>query len=68
MTMNLSPRQLQVMRLICEGQRDKEIAARLCISIFTVRFHAGRAMRKLGASNIQNAAFLFGIITKEDCQ
>lgn len=54
----LSPRQLQVLADVARGYRDKEIADRLGISIFTVRDHAARAAEKLGASNRENMVWL----------
>lgn len=57
--MTLSPRQIEVMRLICHGQRDKEIASRLDISVHSVRKHAFAAIEKLRASNRENAVFIF---------
>lgn len=57
--MTLSPRQREIMLLICDGRRDKEIAARLGISLFTVREHASVAVKKLGASNRESAVFKF---------
>ena len=43
----LTPRQLQVLRLMAEGRSRKEIAAIVEISIRTVEFHKGELMRRL---------------------
>jgi DNA-binding NarL/FixJ family response regulator len=56
--MTLSPRQLQVLRLIADGQRDKDISSRLNIAIGVVRKHATRAMHKLSASNRCNMVWI----------
>ncbi len=44
----LSPRESEVMSMILEGRRLKEIAARLDISVKTVTTHRSRLLRKLG--------------------
>jgi DNA-binding NarL/FixJ family response regulator len=47
----LTPRQLQVMRLLAEGKSRKEVAAMIDISIRTVEFHKNEIMRRLGIRN-----------------
>jgi DNA-binding NarL/FixJ family response regulator len=44
----LTPRELEVVRLVAEGETNKRIAALLNISIKTVDTHRTTAMRKLG--------------------
>jgi DNA-binding CsgD family transcriptional regulator len=44
----LSPREAEVLNMILSGQRLKEIAARLDISVKTVTTHRSRLLRKLG--------------------
>jgi DNA-binding NarL/FixJ family response regulator len=44
----LTPRELEVVRLVAEGETNKRIAALLNISIKTVDTHRTAAMRKLG--------------------
>lgn len=44
----LSPREREVMNMILEGRRLKEIAAVLDISVKTVTTHRSRLLRKLG--------------------
>ncbi len=48
----LTPRELQVMRLIAEGRSSKEIAGILDLSIETVRGYRKSLMRKLNVSNV----------------
>ena len=45
----LSSREREVVQLISEGSRLSEIAARLFVSIATVKTHRANAMRKIGA-------------------
>ena len=47
----LSPRENEVMTMILSGQRLKEIAARLDISVKTVTTHRSRLLRKLGVED-----------------
>ena len=44
----LSPRQLEVLRLVAEGQTTREIAGRLGISDKTVETHRGEIMKRTG--------------------
>jgi DNA-binding NarL/FixJ family response regulator len=46
-----TPRELEVLRLICEGMTSKEIAARLRMSVKTVLCHRYRLMDKAQAQN-----------------
>ena len=48
---SLSPRELQVMRMVTEGHTSKEIAALLNLGLQTVRSYRKTLMRKLGVSN-----------------
>lgn len=47
-TMPLSPRETEVLRLIAWGNTNKDIAARLDLSVKTVEAHKANGMRKLG--------------------
>ena len=48
---SLSPRELQVMRLVTEGHTSKEIAALIHLGLQTVRSYRKTLMRKLGVTN-----------------
>jgi DNA-binding NarL/FixJ family response regulator len=54
----LTERELQVLRLLSDGNPNKTIALRLGISEHTVKFHVGAIMGKLGASSRTEAAIL----------
>jgi LuxR family maltose regulon positive regulatory protein len=47
----LTPRELVILRLIAGGLRNKEIAARLSITMATVKRHVANAYAKLGVSH-----------------
>ncbi len=52
--LHLTPRQLEVLALLCEGLPNKLIARRLNISGATVKVHIGNILRELGvASRLQ---------------
>lgn len=45
---DLTPRQIEVLRLICDGKTEKEIASELGISFHTAHAHKSNIMQKLG--------------------
>lgn len=53
MTQNteLTPRELDVLRLLAEGLTDREIAQRLFLSVTTVRYHVSNLTSKTGFSS-----------------
>lgn len=59
----LTPRELEVARLIAAGQTNKGIATELNISIHTVQFHRSNVMSKL---KLKNTADLVAFILKAD--
>ena len=61
----LTPRQLDVLRLICDGRANKEIATALDLSDKTVTAHVTTICKTLGVVNrtqASNAARRFGLI------
>ncbi len=48
----LSARELQVLRLVAEGLRTKEIADRIGVEVSTAEVHRKRLMRKLGCDGV----------------
>ena len=61
-TGNLTPREVEVLKLIAEGYKSKEIAEYLSISINTVDKHRANLMRKL---DLHNASALTHFALKE---
>ncbi|MFQ3392386.1 response regulator transcription factor [Enterobacter mori] len=59
----LSPREIDVLRLICKGLNLKEIAQHMHLSIKTVSAHKVRAMEKL---DVQNDCQLYSLIIKNE--
>jgi DNA-binding NarL/FixJ family response regulator len=49
---SLTPRERQVVQLVAEGRRTREIAARLSLSTKTIESHRTRIMRKLGIDSV----------------
>jgi len=47
----LTPREIEVLRLLADGLGNKEIAARMNISEHTIKFHIRSILGKLGASS-----------------
>jgi len=50
-TEHLTDREMEVLRLLARGNRNKEIAESLIISERTVKFHVGVIFQKLGVTN-----------------
>lgn len=49
----LTPRELEILKLVCKGISDKEIANMLSISVFTVRTHRNKILVKTGTNNFR---------------
>jgi two-component system, NarL family, response regulator YdfI len=54
----LTPREIEVLRLLAEGLGNKEIASRLGVSEHTVKFNVASIMGKLGAASRTEAVML----------
>lgn len=54
----LTPRELEVLRLIRDGHRNKQIAEALCIAETTVNFHVKNVIDKLNANDRTHAVTL----------
>lgn len=55
---SLSPREHDVLRALCVGRTNKEIARELALSEPTVKLHVKTLYRRLGASNRTQAAMI----------
>lgn len=63
---DLSPRQLEVLTLLADGYRDRDIAPHLHVSISTVRQHVEDIRHKLDANTRAHAiaiAYRTGVLT-----
>ena len=54
----LSPREVEVIRLVSDGRSNKQIASELGITERTVKYHVSSVMSKLGADNRAQAVAL----------
>jgi DNA-binding NarL/FixJ family response regulator len=45
---DLTPRELEILRLVLAGRTNKSIAAEICISEKTVEFHLSKIYTKIG--------------------
>lgn len=65
---SLTPREIEIVRLVAKGFRNKEIADALCITNKTVRNHISHILRKLGlhcCSQIVGYVYEHGLINLE---
>ena len=47
----LTQREVEILRLVCAGRTDREIAEELIIGVRTVNTHVGNILNKTGAAN-----------------
>jgi NarL family two-component system response regulator LiaR len=69
LTEDLTPREIEVVRLLAAGQSNKEIADALAIGDETVKTHVGRVLAKLNAENRAQAviqALKRGLVSLEE--
>jgi DNA-binding NarL/FixJ family response regulator len=62
----LTPRQIEVLRLVSEGHRTRDIASRLKLSVKTVESHRGEVMKRLEIHDVVNLvryALRVGLVT-----
>jgi DNA-binding NarL/FixJ family response regulator len=52
----LTSRQLEILRMLCEGVSNKEVALRLGLAVITVKMHVSAIFRALGVVNRTQAA------------
>jgi DNA-binding NarL/FixJ family response regulator len=64
----LTPRELEVLKMVAEGRTNQEIADQLVLSIKTVQVHRANVMEKLGLHNVTHLvrfAIHYGLIPPE---
>ncbi len=44
---SLSPREIEILKLVCQGRSNQEIAGQLVLSVGTVKFHIHNIFGKL---------------------
>ena len=54
----LSPREVELLRIMAHGHTNEQIARELLLSTSTVKNHVGRILSKLGASDRTQAAIM----------
>ena len=54
----LSPREVELLRIMAHGHTNEQIAKELLLSTSTVKNHVGRILSKLGASDRTQAAIM----------
>jgi len=54
MNTSLSSRELEVLKLVAIGRTNRQVGDELAISVRTVEGHRGRAMMKIGATNMSD--------------
>jgi DNA-binding NarL/FixJ family response regulator len=62
----LTPRQIEVLRMVAEGHRTRDIASELKLSVKTVESHRGEVMKRLGMHDVVSLvryAARIGLIT-----
>ena len=62
----LGDRERQVVALVLEGQTYKAVASLLGLSLSSVKAHARRARKKLGANSTPHMVAILGGVTKDD--
>jgi DNA-binding NarL/FixJ family response regulator len=53
---NLTPRELEILRLVADGSANSQIAHELWVTEQTVKFHLSNVYRKLGVANRTEAS------------
>lgn len=56
--LNLTPKEIEVLKLIVKGLNNNEIAEKLVLSLSTVKFHIENIFTKLNTDNRTRAAVI----------
>jgi FixJ family two-component response regulator len=57
---SLTPRELEILRLVIKGMLNKQIASELNIAEHTVKLHRGRITEKLGVKSVPEMIYIAG--------
>lgn len=57
-SIDLTPREIEILHLMASNLTNPEVAAHLTVSISTVKTHVGNILKKLGAANRQDAVHI----------
>ncbi len=57
MKKNLTSREMEVLKLLCDGLNNREIGDKLYITSYTAKAHVEAILRKLDAKNRTSAAY-----------
>lgn len=57
--MDLTKREIDVIKLVCKGDSNRDIADKLFVSKHTVKAHLSSIFYKLGARNRAHATYLY---------
>jgi DNA-binding CsgD family transcriptional regulator len=67
---SLSRREAEVLRMAAQGLANRDIAARLDVTVHAVKFHLASIYKKLGVANRTEAAVIYlrsaGGVTRSD--
>ena len=65
----LTPREVEILQLVAQGQTNREIASRLIVAVGTIKIHVEHILNKLGATDRTQAAVRaveLGIVHADD--
>jgi DNA-binding NarL/FixJ family response regulator len=57
--LRLTPRELEVLRMISDGLSNAEVASRLHLSVHAIKFHLAGIYRRLSVANRTEAAVMY---------
>lgn len=60
----LTEREMEILKLIVKGQRNQQIADKLCVAVRTIEVHRSSLMKKCQAKTVADLVMSFANITK----
>ena len=65
-SLELSPRQVDIVKQLLRGESDKQISRELKISVSTVRTHLGRLFQKFGINDrVELVLYIFACLRQD---